>query len=124
MASPRATPTFRADHVSSFLQPKYLLDARAYRQAGTLSAAQLRVVENRAIAEVVRFQEGIGLRSITGGELRGTRFRIDFHQQFGGVKTDIAFTVRKPDGNEFAVEAHEAKVRLVIETAIKVWSDA
>ncbi len=100
MASPRTSPPFRADHVGSFLRPKYLLEARAQRQAGTLSAAQLREVEDRAIAEVVRFQEGVGLKSITDGEFRRTYFHIDFLEQLGGVKTDIPVTIRKPDGTE------------------------
>ena len=45
----RTTPPFRADHVGSFLRPKYLLEARAQKQAGAISAAQLREVEDRAI---------------------------------------------------------------------------
>ena len=96
----RTTPPFRADHVGSFLRPKYLLEARAQKQAGTIGAAQLREVEDRAIREVVRFQEDVGLQAITDGEFRRTYFHIDFLEQLGGVKTDIPVTVRKPDGTE------------------------
>ena len=59
---------FRADQVGSFLRPKYLLDARAQASKGEITPEQLRAVEDRAIADVVRFQEDVGLQSITDGE--------------------------------------------------------
>jgi len=90
----------RFDHVGSFLRPPYLLDARDQRARGALSAAELRAVEDRAIAEVVRFQRDVGLKSITDGEYRRTYFHIDFLEQLGGVKTEIPVTVIRPDGSE------------------------
>ena len=96
----RNTPPFRADHVGSFLRPRYLLDAREQRVRGEITAAALRAVEDRAIAEVVRMQEDIGLQSITDGEFRRTYFHIDFLDQLGGVKTDLPVSIRKPDGTE------------------------
>ncbi|MBE0591975.1 MAG: 5-methyltetrahydropteroyltriglutamate--homocysteine S-methyltransferase, partial [Gemmatimonadales bacterium] len=96
----RTTPPFRADHVGSFLRPRYLLDAREQAAKGQITPAQLRAVEDRAIAEIVKFQEDVGLKSITDGEFRRTYFHIDFLEQLGGVRTDIPVTVRKPDGTE------------------------
>ncbi|MBX3637778.1 MAG: 5-methyltetrahydropteroyltriglutamate--homocysteine S-methyltransferase [Rubrivivax sp.] len=97
----RSTPPFRADHVGSFLRPKYLLDAREqYFVKKTIGAAQLREVEDRAIAEVVKAQRDAGLQSITDGEFRRTYFHIDFLEQLGGVKTDIPVTVKRADGTE------------------------
>jgi len=96
----RTTPPFRADHVGSFLRPKVLLDAREQRAKGEITAEQLRAVEDKAITEIVRFQEDVGLKSITDGEFRRTYFHIDFLEQLGGVKTDIPVTIRKPDGTE------------------------
>src|SRR5450432_4249976 len=98
--STRTHPPFRADHVGSFLRPKRLLEARAERAAGNVSAQQLRAVEDDAIAEIVKFQEDVGLRSVTDGEFRRTYFHIDFLEQLGGVKTDIPVTIRKADGTE------------------------
>ncbi len=98
--STRMTPPFRADHVGSFLRPRYLLEARDRKARGEITAAELRAVEDRAIAEVVRMQEDIGLQSITDGEFRRTYFHIDFLEQLGGVKTEIPVTIRKPDGTE------------------------
>ena len=93
-------PPFRADHVGSFLRPKYLLDARAQKAAGQITAEQLRLVEDKAITEIVKFQEDVGLQSITDGEFRRTYFHIDFLEQIGGVKTDIPVTIQKPDGTQ------------------------
>ena len=96
----RTQPPFRADHVGSFLRPKRLLDARERRAKGEITAEQLRAVEDDAITEIVRFQEDVGLKSVTDGEFRRTYFHIDFLEQLGGVKTDIPVTVKKPDGTE------------------------
>ena len=99
--STRPAPPFRADHVGSFLRPKFLLDAREqFFVKKEITAEQLREVEDRAIAEVVKFQQDVGLRSITDGEFRRTYFHVDFLDQLGGVKTDIPVTVIKPDGSE------------------------
>jgi 5-methyltetrahydropteroyltriglutamate--homocysteine methyltransferase len=90
----------RYDHVGSFLRPQYLLEAREKKAKGEITPAQLREVEDKAIAEIVQFQQSIGLKSITDGEFRRTYFHIDFLEQLGGVKTDIPVTIRKPDGSE------------------------
>ncbi|SHN06331.1 5-methyltetrahydropteroyltriglutamate--homocysteine S-methyltransferase [Rhizobacter sp. OV335] len=96
----RSSAPFRADHVGSFLRPKYLLEARERFRLKEINAAELRAVEDRAITEIVRFQEDVGLQSITDGEFRRTYFHIDFLEQLGGVKTDIPMLVKKPDGTE------------------------
>ena len=96
----RTTPPFRADHVGSFLRPEYLLQAREQQAKGEITAQALRKVEDRAITEIVKFQQDVGLQSITDGEYRRTYFHIDFLDQLGGVKTDIPVTVIKPDGTE------------------------
>jgi 5-methyltetrahydropteroyltriglutamate--homocysteine methyltransferase len=93
-------PPFRADHVGSFLRPRYLLDAREQKSRGEITAAQLRTVEDRAITEIVAFQQDVGLQSITDGEFRRTYFHIDFLEQLGGVQCDPPVLVKKPDGSE------------------------
>ena len=96
----RTAPPFRADHVGSFLRPKYLLEAREQKARGQITAAQLRAVEDKAITEIVQFQQDVGLQSITDGEFRRTYFHIDFLDQLGGVRTDIPVTIQKPDGTQ------------------------
>src|SRR5690349_1701563 len=84
---PRNAPPFRADHVGSFLRPKFLLDARDQFRTGAIDAGKLRSVEDEAIRGVVKFQEDLGLRGITDGEFRRTYFHIDFLTQLDGVET-------------------------------------
>jgi 5-methyltetrahydropteroyltriglutamate--homocysteine methyltransferase len=90
----------RYDHVGSFLRPQYLLEAREKKARGEITPEQLRTVEDQAISEIVKFQQDVGLKSITDGEFRRTYFHIDFLEQLGGVKTDIPVTIRKADGTE------------------------
>ncbi|MGC2517504.1 MAG: 5-methyltetrahydropteroyltriglutamate--homocysteine S-methyltransferase [Burkholderiales bacterium] len=89
----RTTPPFRADHVGSFLRPKELLDARARQQKGEITKAQLREVEDRAIRDIVKFQEDLGLQGITDGEFRRTYFHVDFLEQLEGVKVEGGIAV-------------------------------
>src|SRR6185312_2379320 len=81
----QTVPPFRADHVGSLLRPPELLKARADRQAGHISAAGLRTVEDRAIRDGVKLQRDIGLRGITDGEMRRGSWHMDFLYQIGGV---------------------------------------
>ena len=82
----RTTPPFRADHVGSFLRPEYLLQAREQQAKGEITAQALRKVEDRAITEIVKFQQDVGLQSITDGEYRRTYFHIDFLDQLAASR--------------------------------------
>jgi methionine synthase II (cobalamin-independent) len=62
--------TARAETVGSLLRPAYLLEAREARRAGTLSEADLTVVEDRAVTEAIDLQQSVGLDVITDGEHR------------------------------------------------------
>jgi 5-methyltetrahydropteroyltriglutamate--homocysteine methyltransferase len=92
-------PPFRADHVGSLLRPAELLRARAEHQAGRLSAAELRRVEDAAIRDLVHMQQEVGIRGVTDGEFRRGSWHMDFLYRVGGVtKTDQ--TLRLPFRNE------------------------
>jgi 5-methyltetrahydropteroyltriglutamate--homocysteine methyltransferase len=78
-------PPFRADHVGSLLRPPELLQARSEHQAGRLSEAELRRVEDAAIRDAVRMQQEIGLEGVTDGEFRRGSWHMDFLYQIGGV---------------------------------------
>ena len=60
----------RADVVGSLLRPAYLRQARQGARAGTVSEADLRAAEDRAVREAISVQESAGLDVITDGELR------------------------------------------------------
>ena len=95
-----ATVPSSVRYVTSFRRPKFLLDARAQRAKGEVTAEQLRAVEDKAITGIVKFQENVGLQSITDGEFRRSYFHIDFLLRLGGVKTGIPVTIIRPDGSE------------------------
>jgi 5-methyltetrahydropteroyltriglutamate--homocysteine methyltransferase len=82
----RTTPPFRADHVGSLLRPAPLKDARAKREKGEISAAQLKEIEDREIAKVIKRQQDIGLNSITDGEFRRAFWNYDFLGELDGVE--------------------------------------
>ena len=88
-------PPFRADHVGSLLRPPELKAAREKKNAGQISDAELKAVEDKAIADAIKFQKDVGLRSITDGEFRRRSWSGDFLSQIGNVKSEASkLTVR------------------------------
>jgi 5-methyltetrahydropteroyltriglutamate--homocysteine methyltransferase len=80
-------PPFRAEHIGSFLRPDSLLKAREEFAAGRITAAQLRTQEDEAIRQLVAYEEGLGLQSITDGEYRRQVFYADFYARgLGGIE--------------------------------------
>lgn len=69
--------TARADVVGSLLRPAELLRAREALDAGRIAPAELRAVEDRAVAQAVALQEESGLEVVTDGEMR----RLSFQSQ-------------------------------------------
>src|SRR5436309_4346745 len=83
--SARTAPPFRADHVGSLLRPPTLLRARDDHAAGRISDAELRVIEDDAIRDVVKMQEDVGLQSATDGEFRRASWHMDFIYSLDGI---------------------------------------
>jgi len=83
----RTKPPFRADHVGSLLRTAPLKEARAKRQAGTLTADELRLVEDVEIDKIVKKQEAIGLSLATDGEFRRSWWHFDFLKGLDGVES-------------------------------------
>ena len=92
---------YRADQVGSLLRPNYLIEARQKHALGTIDAAALRVIEDRAIAEVVKMQESAGLKAVTDGEFRRAHWLVDFLTGFEGIeatKSDYTVTFKGKNG--------------------------
>lgn len=83
--SQHRTP-LRADIVGSLLRPDSVHEARHRRQRGEIADADLRAVEDAAIAEVIALQERIGLHVVTDGEFRRENWWIDFVRHLRGVE--------------------------------------
>ncbi|MET0680621.1 MAG: 5-methyltetrahydropteroyltriglutamate--homocysteine S-methyltransferase [Burkholderiales bacterium] len=75
-------PPFRAEHIGSLLRPKALLDARY--ASPPLDAGSLRALEDEHVARVIRWQESIGLQSVTDGEFRRESWRLGFVSKVAG----------------------------------------
>jgi methionine synthase II (cobalamin-independent) len=86
----RAIPPFRADHVGSLLRPPELKRARAQRETGELTAAELEQIEDRLIREAADKQAQIGLQSATDGEFRRAMWHFDFLERLNGVESFVS----------------------------------
>jgi len=82
----RTQPPFRADHVGSFLRPPALKEARAKRENGAITAAELKTVEDREIEKIIARQRDVGLKLATDGEFRRSWWHFDFLGLLDGVE--------------------------------------
>ena len=73
----RTKPPFRADQVGSFLRPAPLKDARAKREKGEITAAQLKAVEDAEI--VVGVVEHLLHRAVS--EQLPDRGEVDYRER-------------------------------------------
>jgi hypothetical protein len=91
---------YHAEHVGSLLRSPRLLRAR---EAGTLTEADLREVEDEAILQLIALQQEAGLRVFTDGEA----------PQCGFASGSL--------GNLITVDDERRKLELVASTAARVW---
>ena len=82
----RTTPPFRADHVGSYLRTPAITEARAKRDKGQISAADLKKVEDQEIPKVIKKQEEVGLQCATDGEYRRMFWHFDFYDGLDNVE--------------------------------------
>jgi 5-methyltetrahydropteroyltriglutamate--homocysteine methyltransferase len=83
----RTRAPFRADQVGSLLRTRALKEARAKKERGEITPAQLEDVEDREIERVVRRQEQLGLQAATDGEFRRSWWHFDFLRGLDGVES-------------------------------------
>ncbi len=81
----RSKAPYRADQVGSFLRPQALKDARAKREKGEITAAQLTAVEDDEIRKLIKKQEDVGMKLATDGEFRRSWWHFDFLGLLDGV---------------------------------------
>jgi 5-methyltetrahydropteroyltriglutamate--homocysteine methyltransferase len=81
---------YRSDVVGSMLRPDYLKEARQRHEAGELTDAAFKLIEDRAVDEAVELQERAGIEVISDGEMRRYAFyghlvdAIEGFDKFGG----------------------------------------
>jgi 5-methyltetrahydropteroyltriglutamate--homocysteine methyltransferase len=77
-------PPFRVEHVGSFVRPERLLEGARQFRAGSLKQSDFQKLQDECIVDVVRFQEGLRLGSITDGEYRRRAWSTGFIDAVSG----------------------------------------
>jgi 5-methyltetrahydropteroyltriglutamate--homocysteine methyltransferase len=83
-----SVPPFRAEHIGSLLRPAALLECRRRHARGEIGGDALRAAEDRAIADAVALQAGVGLALATDGEFRRRSYHSYFYRQLGDIAPD------------------------------------
>src|SRR4030095_16337835 len=109
---------FRAAQVGSFLRPQELLDAR---NDSSLSAHELREIEDRCIMRALQRQKDLGFRIFSDGELRRSGFMGDFYDSVEGLDNDgsIARAWKGQSGAESGSAAGIAQLTGLVVDKIK-----
>jgi 5-methyltetrahydropteroyltriglutamate--homocysteine methyltransferase len=95
----RDLATIRTDVVGSLLRPPALREARLRFDDGLIDAAALHAIEDEAVREAVRLQQGAGLDVVTDGEMR----RLNFQDSFGA-------SVEGYDASHSTLKVYEQRV--------------
>ena len=77
---------FRYDYVGSFLRPDKLKAAREGFNRGTITADQLREVEDECITKLISKLKSLGYHVITDGEFRRSWWHMDFFWGLNGIE--------------------------------------
>jgi methionine synthase II (cobalamin-independent) len=67
--------TAHADVIGSLLRPPDLLEAQKQLGAGSITAAEFKQIEDRAVDDAIALQEGVGLEVVSDGEMRRQSFQ-------------------------------------------------
>ena len=114
MAATASTrPPFRADHVGSLLRPKELREA--FRKYGIelVASPAFVAIQERAIQDVVKLQEDVGLQIVTDGEFRRSSYWGRFVARCRGFAIKPAvFKFRDDHGHEVDFTATYASAKL------------
>jgi 5-methyltetrahydropteroyltriglutamate--homocysteine methyltransferase len=99
-------PSYRGDVIGSLLRPEYLKAARAQREAGAISPAAFKQIEDRAVDEALRLQAEAGLDVVTDGEMRRYAFYGHFIDAVEGFDRlgGWAIPFRDEAGNELVLQ--------------------
>ena len=82
----KSKPPYRADHVGSLLRPDSVKRARKrYYDEKSISAEELKAVEDEAIVSIIKMQEDAGLKAVTDGEQRRFFWHFDYMGMLDGL---------------------------------------
>jgi len=112
--SAKSKPPFHAEHVGSLLRPKELTQAFRSHREENLGDEEFQVIQDKAIADVVKLQEDAGLELVTDGEFRRSSYWAHFVEKVDGLGiTSASFKFHDDHGHEldFTAPVAEAPVR-------------
>lgn len=78
---------FHADQVGSLLRTDVIKQARIDNSSGTITASQLKEIEDREIKRIIEKQKEVGIKVITDGEFRRAWWHFDFLEDLEGVES-------------------------------------
>jgi len=93
---------YRADQVGSYLRPNEVLQAHADHAQGKLPLEELRKIEDKAILDVIKLQQEVGIDVISDGEFRRSGWSSDFQEAVDGYV---------PGAPPVSLEWHDAGTR-------------
>ncbi len=99
---------FRFDYVGSFLRPQELKDARAAFEKGSITAEELKAVEDACILDLISKQKQAGYHVITDGEFRRAWWHMDFFWGLNGIEKR-----KTADGLHFHDEVTKAETAVI-----------
>ena len=92
-------PPMRAEHIGSLLRPPELVEAMARKLDNQISDEELRVIQDRAIDQVIKMQEDLGYRALNDGEYRRVSYLIAFMERGFSIpyaKSTTALQIKAP----------------------------
>jgi methionine synthase II (cobalamin-independent) len=107
-------PPVRADHIGSLLRPATLRQAFRDRNGGKLGREEFRAIQDAAIRDIVKLQEGVGLEVANDGEFRRGSYWGRFVELTEGLAVKQAvFTFHDEQGHQldFTAPHVSGKVR-------------
>jgi 5-methyltetrahydropteroyltriglutamate--homocysteine methyltransferase len=95
----------RSEVIGSLLRPPELVDARKRVEAGQVSSAEFKQIEDRAVDAAIGMQEEVGIDVITDGELRRYAFFGHLVDAFDGFDKEGGWAIpfRDETGEELVL---------------------
>jgi 5-methyltetrahydropteroyltriglutamate--homocysteine methyltransferase len=95
----------RSEVIGSLLRPPELVDARKRVEAGQISSAEFKQIEDRAVDAAIGMQEEVGIDVITDGELRRYAFFGHLVDAFDGFDKEGGWAIpfRDETGEELVL---------------------
>jgi len=93
---------YRAEQVGSFLRPKEVLEAHQAQAQGTMTAQQVKDIEDKAILDILTMQKQVGVEVLSDGEFRRPGWASGFQAAVEGYvpgQPAVSIRINVPPGD-------------------------